>query len=271
MELRDRHVLITGASRGIGASLAGLFAGRGARVTLVARSAGSLSAVAERTGGTALAGDLTDRAFLDTVAARAEAAQGPVDVLVNNAGIDMAGPLEDVTPDDLDRILALNMRAPMDLTRQVLPGMRARGRGHIVNVSSLSGVASVPGIAVYGATKAGLTHFTAGLRADLRGTGVGTTVVQVGVVSGTEMTDSVMGYEPFARAWNRFCRLGLLTNTGQDRLCAAIVEAVERDRRHVRLPRRGRPMMVLPEISRRLAEALQVGLPGTAAPGRADR
>jgi len=261
VELAGRHVLVTGASRGIGAALAERFAARGARLTLVARSADALEAVAARTGGAAVVADLADRPALEAVVPAAERRWGPVDVLVNNAGIDAVGALERMTAEELDRVLLLNLRAPMELTRRVLPGMRARRRGHVVNVSSLAGVACVPGIAAYGATKAGLTHFTAALRLDLRGSGVGTTVVEVGIVDGTDLTGSAMSYAPFAAGWNRFLRLGLLTNTDRGRLCDAVVRAVEGDRRHVRLPRRGAPLTMLPEASRRVAELLQRGVP----------
>ena len=260
MELDGAHVLVTGASRGIGAGLARAFAAAGATVTPVARSAEAIGQLAAELGGTPIAADLTDSAALRGLIARAERAVGPVDVLVNNAGIDETGPLTGMGADALERLLALNVLAPMELTRQVLPGMIERGRGHIVNMSSLAGTGALPGMVAYASTKAALTHFTSGLRADLRGLPVGTTVVEVGLVP-TEMREAVRGNPPTDAAFRRFYRLGLLTDTPLDRLCSHIVVAVQRDRRHVRLPRRAWAFSALAEAPRRLTEWTLGGVP----------
>src|SRR5262249_43989198 len=178
VELRDALVLVTGASRGIGLATAEAFAARGARLVLVARDTPALQEAAARLGATALPADLADPAALDGLVAKA----GDVDVLVNNAGIDVSKPLWEHTAEDIQRLMQINLVTPIELTRQALPGMVQRRRGHIANVSSLAGVVSLPGFASYGASKAGLTHFTASLAADLRGTGVGVTVVEAGPV-----------------------------------------------------------------------------------------
>ena len=260
MRLDGAHVLITGASRGLGAGLAREFAGQGARVTLVARSAEAIDALAEELGGTALAADLLDPAQLDGLVARAEEAAGaPVDVLVNNAGIDATQPLERFTHADLARIAELNLVVPMELSRQALAGMVDRDRGHIVNISSLAGTAVLPGMAPYAATKSALTHFTSGLRAELRGLPVRTTLVEVGLVP-TDMRDSVLAYEPTAAAFRRFYRLQLLCDTPLERLCRATVKAVAADRRHVRLPRRAVGFAMLAEAPRRMAEWILAGV-----------
>ena len=260
MELRAAHVLVTGASRGIGRGLAERFADAGARVSLVARSEGPLAELAERLGGHAHRADLTDAETRWELVARVEERGGPLDVLVNNAGVDHTGALVDLSAEDLERVYVLNALAPAELARQALPGMIARRRGHIVNVSSLAGVAALPGMAAYSATKAALTHLTTGLRADLRGLPIGTTLVEAGLIDQTEMTDSVLSYGPTRDAFRRLYRLGVLADTPVDVLCDEVVAAVAAGRRHVRLPRRAASFTILPESIRRAVALLLTGV-----------
>ncbi len=260
MELNGAHVLITGASRGLGAGLARAFAAAGGRVSLVARSADAITALADELDGVAVAADLLDPAQVAGVIERVEGAAGaPVDVLVNNAGIDLTQWLADFDHGDLSRIAQLNLVVPMELSRQVIPGMVRRGRGHIVNVSSMAGTAVLPGMAPYAATKAALTHFTAGLRAELRGLPVRTTVIEVGLVP-TDMRDSVMDYGPTAASFRRLHRLQVLPDTPLERVCAETVRAVRDDRRHVRLPRRAATIAMLAEAPRRMTEWILTGV-----------
>jgi short-subunit dehydrogenase len=260
MELKDRRVLITGASRGIGAELARQFAGAGARVALVARSAEALLALADEVGGTAHAADLGDPAQVAGLIGRVEDDGGPVDVLVNNAGIDGMGYFPEMAPEELEQLLRVNLLSPMDLCRQVVPRMLARGSGHIVNVSSLSGVAAFPGLTAYSASKAGISNFTAGLRADLRGLPVGTTLVEMGKVVPTDMSSGVNDYTPVGLSFRRFERLGLLADVPVARLAAAVVTAVRGNRRHVRLPHRAGAFSALVELPRRATELLLTGV-----------
>ena len=260
MELTGSHVLVTGASRGVGAGLARAFASAGARVSLVARSAEAIAALAEEIDGVAVAADLLDPEQVAGLIERVEGAAGaPVDVLVNNAGIDLTQGLVDFDHGQLSRIAQLNLVVPMELSRQVITGMVARRRGHIVNISSMAGAAVLPGLVPYAATKAALTHFTAGLRAELRGLPVGTTVIEVGLVP-TDLGESVLGYGPTAASFRRLYRLQLLPDTPLDRLCAATVSAVRRDRRHVRLPRRAAMHSMLAEAPRRMTEWILTGV-----------
>src|SRR3954462_12191713 len=137
MDLEGKGVVITGATRGIGRALAAGMAAAGADVRLVARSAEALDDLAEQVGGTAHPCDLTDPRAVAGLINRIEAEGGPIDVLVNNAGIDATGWLFDQAADELESLYRLNLITPTELCRQVVPGMLARGRGHIVNVSSL--------------------------------------------------------------------------------------------------------------------------------------
>ncbi|MEQ8833988.1 MAG: SDR family NAD(P)-dependent oxidoreductase [Miltoncostaeaceae bacterium] len=260
MRLDGTHVCVTGASRGLGEALARALHARGARLSLVARSEEPLRRLADEVGGWAVPADLTDTAVLGGLIARVEREAGaPVDLLVNNAGIDATGGLADADPEELARMVHLNLLVPVELSRQVLPGMRRRGRGHILNMSSLAGTAALPGMATYAATKAALTHFSAGLRAETRGEPIGVTVVEVGLVP-TDMRDSVVAYGPTARSFRRLYRLGTLCDTPVDRLVSACVSAVERDRRHVRLPRRAVLFPLLAEAPRRIVEWLTAGV-----------
>src|ERR1700722_16557801 len=169
MELQGKRVLITGASRGIGESLARAFTTAGARVALVARSRDSLEPLATALDGTVHPTDLSDPTQVAVLIQRVEDEAGPVDVLINNAGIESTASFADAPDDELRRVTQVNYLAPAELCRQAIPRMLRRGGGHIVNVSSLAGLSVFPGLTTYSASKAALSHFTAGLRADLRG------------------------------------------------------------------------------------------------------
>jgi short-subunit dehydrogenase len=258
MELSGARVLVTGASRGIGECTARAFADAGARVALVARSEESLAKLAAELGGDAYATDLADA---DAVAGLFERVEGDglVDVIVNNAGIDLAARFVETDPAAIEMLYRLNLLAPTELCRQALARMVPRGRGHIVNVSSLAGVAAVPGLVAYSASKAGLSQLTAALRAETKGAGIGTTLVELGPVV-TDMLDSVHSYGPTARSFGRGARIGVIVDVAPDVVARAIVDAVRRNRRHVRLPRRSSLLMMLGEAPRRLTEIMLIGV-----------
>jgi short-subunit dehydrogenase len=174
MRISGVTVLVTGASSGIGAATARAVAAAGGRTVLTGRDGDRLAAVAKDTGGVVIAADLTQRAGLDLAE--------PIDVLVNNAGVGWAGPFEEMTEADIDRLIAVNLAAPIRLTRALVPGMAERGRGHVVFVASIAGATGVRHEAVYAATKAGVIFFAESLRYELAGTGVGVSVVVPGVV-----------------------------------------------------------------------------------------
>lgn len=181
MQLHGATVLLTGASGGIGRATARALDLRGARVLLSARREDVLEEIRAELGGRpiVLPVDLSDRAGVSTLAERA----GEVDVLVANAALPASGRAERFSPDEIDAALDVNLRAPIQLTRALLPGMLDRGRGHLLYVSSLSGKVASPRGALYSATKYGLRGYAAGLRQDVEPRGVGVTVVYPGFIS----------------------------------------------------------------------------------------
>ena len=259
MQLSGAHVLVTGASRGIGAAIATGASARGALVTLLART--RLEDRAAALGGHALAVDLGDRADRADVVARAEAQAGrPVDVLVNCAGVDNLGGLLEVGAEAVAGLFEVNLLAPCELVRQALPGMVARDRGHLVDVSSGFSAVSAPGLVPYAASKAGLSHFHAGVRTELRGTAVGTTLVETGPVR-TGRWDDIVAQGLASAAMRRFQRMRLARLSDPEQVAEATLDAVEAGRRHVVLPRRMTPVMVLGWIPRRLSDLALTGVP----------
>jgi short-subunit dehydrogenase len=259
MRVAGTHVLLTGATGDIGRRLATHLSDAGARLTLVARSTQPLEALAADLGAHAVPADLTDRDTLRSLIRDVEQAHGPVDVLVNNAGTETVGHLTHLSADDLENLVALNLLAPVELCRQVLPGMTARGRGHLVNISSLAGVATFPGLATYGATKAGLTHFTSGLRADLRGGPIGTLAVEIGPVS-SQMMGRIADHPPTAAAFDRVLGLRALTMLDPDAVARAVVAAVEDDQPTLRMPRRAAPLASLTHAPRSVVRLALTGI-----------
>jgi short-subunit dehydrogenase len=187
--------LITGASRGIGRHIALALARRGMDLVLAARSQEGLDAVAAEvragSGVTVwtLTVDLGDRGQAAGLVARAEEVAGRVDVLVNNAGLEAAVRPDEVTVDELGALTDVNLLAPMVLTRMALPGMIDRGRGHVVNVSSVAGILASAYSESYNATKFGLVGFTRALRltAQDKGWGVSASAVCPGFIEGDGM------------------------------------------------------------------------------------
>ena len=177
-------VFVTGASSGFGAAVARRFAGDGARVIAAARRTDRLRDLVSEFGPRVLplSLDVRDRAAVARVVDGLPAEFGPVDLLVNNAGLALGlGPAQDADTDDWDQMIDTNCKGLVYCTRAVLPGMVARGRGHVVNLGSVAGTYPYPGGNVYGGTKAFVHQFSLDLRSDLHGTGVRVTCVEPGM------------------------------------------------------------------------------------------
>jgi short-subunit dehydrogenase len=217
MQLHGATVLLTGATGGIGRSIARALDARGARLLLSARRDAVLDEIRAELGGRPLClpADLSDAAAAADLAERA----GRVDVLVANAALPASGGLDGFTPEQIDRALDVNLRAPIQLTRALLPAMLERGSGHVVLVSSISGKIASTGSSLYSATKFGLRGFAAGLRQDVEHRGVGVTVVYPGFVADAGMfADAGVELPPY------------VGTTTSDQVAAAVVRGIESNR-----------------------------------------
>jgi uncharacterized protein len=218
VNLDGRSVLLTGATGGIGQATARALAARGARLVLTGRRAEVLEPLAAELGGRAVACDL---AQADEVA-RLISDVGNADVLVANAALPASGALSTFSVEELDRALAVNLRAPMVLARALSAGMAAREHGHLVFISSMSGKAASSGGSVYSATKFGLRGFALGLREDLRPCGVGVSTVFPGFVSDAGMFHDADVKLP-----------GYVATRTPEQVAGAVVRAIERNRSEV--------------------------------------
>jgi short-subunit dehydrogenase len=183
---KEKTVIITGGSQGVGAAAAHKFAAAGANLVLVARSRKNLETIAEelrpKTRVETVTMDVSDMDACTNLFKKAEFEFGSVHVLVNNAGFHERGPAESIAIDDLGRMIDVNLRAPIILSRLAIPFLRQAGSGAIINVASLAGRTAVPGAATYSATKFGLRAFTMALAEELKDTPVKVAVVSPGPV-----------------------------------------------------------------------------------------
>ncbi len=179
MEIEGTEVLVTGATGGLGLAIADAFASAGARLTVTGRREPVLAGLVARHPGTrTVVADLGAPGGVDAVVA----AGADADVVVANAALPASGLLLDLEPAAIDQAIAVNLQAPIQLARALAPGLVARGRGHLVFVSSLAGLTASPASSLYSATKFGLRGFAHGLRQDLHGSGVGVSVILPGFV-----------------------------------------------------------------------------------------
>jgi short-subunit dehydrogenase len=241
MNVSGRRVLLTGATGGLGQAIARRLAAEGARLVLTGRRADVLEPLAAEVQGVPLVADLASPEGIEALLASA----GDLDVLVSNAALPASGPVLEYTPEQVDRALAVNLRAPILLARAVAERMVARGAGHLVFVSSLSGKSAAPGTGIYAATKFGLRGFALGLREDLQGTGVGVTTIFPSFISGAGMY-AESGVELPA---------GTRTKTPED-VADAVVRAI----------RRGRAEIDVAPIELRVGAAIAGLAPGLALP-----
>ena len=229
------HVAITGASSGIGEALARAWARSGAKLTLVARRRELLEKLAAECVGAgaaaiAIAHDLSDSAHACDWLAAAEAAHGPIDVLVNNAGMENVGTSAKSDPALGVKVLHLNLISPLLLTREILPRMLARRSGTIVQVASGAALVGTPGMTWYSASKAGLAQFTETLRGELGGTGVHACVVYPGPIK------TPMGEGVYPKYGGREGPAGRAPEGTPEKLAELVLRAVEKKRARVIYP-----------------------------------
>ena len=216
MKISGSTVLLTGATGGIGQAIAKAVTDRGASLIVTGRRGDKLEQLAADYGARVLVVDLAVPEEVERLAQEA----GEVDVLIANAGLPASGTLESFTVGEIDRALDVNLRAPMVLAKELAPRMVARGRGHLLFVSSLLAKAASPNASVYCATKFGLRGFAAGLRADLHGVGV--SVVFPGLIRDAGMVaDAKVELPP-----------GVGTSSPDD-VARGVVAAIERNRGEV--------------------------------------
>jgi uncharacterized protein len=179
-DLSGQTALLTGATGGIGNAIARALHRQGAHVKLSGRRAEVLESLAKELGDRAevLPADLSSPDEVSSLADRA----GDVNVLVANAALPGSGRLDDYSADEMDRALAVNLRAPMQITHALLPRMLERGTGHFVYISSISGKVPAAGASIYSATKFGLRGFAFSLHEELRDKGIGVTTVFPGFI-----------------------------------------------------------------------------------------
>jgi short-subunit dehydrogenase len=248
-----RIALVTGASRGIGPLIAEAIARQGGHVVLTARSSADLAGVVANLNATGLSASMIDADIGQPDAAQAlidavEKQHGAIDLLVNNAGGDPQREFHTMTVDENLQIVQLNLLAPLALSHAVLDGMLARGRGHIVNISSMAGRISFPDTEAYAAAKDGLIGFTRVLRSDYHQRGVSASVLILGPIRGAgqgQRTSDEIGLKT-----SRFM-------VPADAVAKAVVKAVSDDRAElVLMPGPGRLLRALLDYFPGLGPAL---------------
>jgi short-subunit dehydrogenase len=177
MQVTGKTVLLTGATGGIGRTLARALRAEGAELILTGRRVDQLQSMASELGAAFVAADLSRPEEITRVSEVA-----PIDILIANAGVQASGHVRDVTPADVNEAIAVNLRAPIVLARELVPLMEQRGAGHIVFIGSIGAMVSAANTALYNATKFGLRGFAFGLRQDLQNSGVGVSIVEPGFI-----------------------------------------------------------------------------------------
>jgi short-subunit dehydrogenase len=228
--MEGRNIIVTGGSRGIGTYIARALALRGANLLLVARSRPELERLTEelREGGTRATFAAVDLAAPDAAAEIADVAAanlGHVDVLVNNAGLELQRRFHTLALDDIETVVRVDLITPIALSRLLLPGMLERGYGRIVNISSIAGHVGFPFTEAYAASKDGLIAFSRVLRNDYRARGVSASAIVLGAVKDTGVGQRTVD------------ELGLKTNTtfmaSPDQVAKAVVRAIEKDKAEI--------------------------------------
>jgi short-subunit dehydrogenase len=245
------HVVVTGASSGIGESIAREYLGRGARVTLIARRRDRLDKLAKGVEDRAhiVQADLGDPAVAFSWIENAEKANGPIDVLINNAGVQIVKSVLETSWEDGERLLLLDLHTPLRLTQIVLKGMVKRKTGTIVDIASMAAIGPTPGMFFYNAAKAGLAAASEGLRAEMKPHGIHVVTVYPGPVTSDMEAAARSAYENTAGA--------KYTPTGSPEVLARLIaKAVEKKRPRVVYPSIYGISRHLPNVTRWAIDAL---------------
>src|SRR5207249_4298276 len=220
--------VITGASRGIGRAVAREAAKRGARLGLISRSKDELDAVLQETGGRGAVSvaDVARRDDIERAIGEIERALGPVDILVNNAGIGAYGAFADTDVEEFERIMRVNYLGTIYAMKAVLPGMIARGKGHIVNVASIAGRIGAPFEAAYSASKFAVAGLSEAVAIELGAKGIGVSIVNPGPVD-TDFFEA-RGH-PYARSTPK--------PVSAERVARDVIAVVEKNKLEAYIPR----------------------------------
>jgi short-subunit dehydrogenase len=264
VQLSGKTVLLTGATGGLGQAIGKAVAVRGAKLVLSSRKEAELERLAESLSGEGhrvIVSDLAD----EGEALRLLEEAGAIDVLVANAGLPASGRLDGFSQGDIGRALRVNLESPVRMARELIPAFTERGEGHMVFVSSISGKAATARASLYAATKFGLRGFALCLREDLRGSGVGVSVVSPGAIRDAGMfADSKAAAPP-------------LMGTGTpEQVGDAVVRAIERNRSEVTVaPLRQRALgwvaLNAPELAGRVAGGTATKVADEIARGQTDK
>ncbi len=252
--LQGRTALVTGASGGLGTHLARRLARERMNVAVSGRREDALEAVAAELGklgvkSVAVAADLSDLSATDALVDTVEARLGPIDVLVNNAGVESIGAFTSYTREELTSTVEVNLTAPLLLTHRLTPGMLERGRGHVVFIASMAGKVGPAFSEPYAATKAGLVGLTQSLRAEYLEVPVGFSVVCPGFIAGDGM------YARMVEEGHHSNRM--MGETTTEKVTEAVVRAIREDR--AELLESGapiRPMLALGQLAPGLVERI---------------
>jgi short-subunit dehydrogenase len=250
--LQGRTALVTGASGGLGTHLARSLAREGMNVAVSGRREDALATVAAELSAlgvkaVAVAADLSDLSATDALVESAEAALGPIDVLVNNAGVESIGAFTSYTREELTSMVDVNLTAPLLLTHRLTPDMLERGRGHVVFIASVAGKIGPAFNEPYAATKAGLVGLTQSLRAEYLDAPVGFSVVCPGFIAGDGM------YARMAADGHSSKRM--MGETTTEKVAKAVLRAIREDRAEiVESGAPIRPMLALGQLAPGLIE-----------------
>jgi short-subunit dehydrogenase len=250
--LAGQTVLLTGASGGLGTCMAQAFAERKVKLVLVAHPGINLEGLRKSVAdngaqAVALTSDLRDPAQRREMLAAARRQLGPIDILVNGAGVEFNSAYHDLSEGQIEEVLSVNLEAPMILSRLVLPDMLERRQGHIVNISSLAGKSGPAFQEPYAASKAGLVAFTQSLRATYRGTGVSASVIVPAFVEA--------GIYARLKAKSGCAAPALLTGCSPEQVAQAVLRAIEGNVPEIIVNRFPiRPVLALSALSPRLGD-----------------